>query len=50
MWRDVARCGTMWHDVARCGAMWDSDEFLLGFCYDCSSETFFGNFTKISVE
>ena len=25
-------------DVARCGTMWDSDEFLLGFCYDWLSE------------
>jgi hypothetical protein len=38
MWRDVARCGAMWRNVAQCRAMWDSDEFLLGFCYDCSSK------------
>ncbi len=31
MWRDVAQCHPM-------SPIWDWDEFLLGFCYECSSK------------
>ena len=43
---DLMRCGTMWRDVARCRVMWDSEEFLLGFCYDCSSKKVYRKFHR----